>query len=190
MIMKTARTFILIPIFCAASAVSTYSQSQPAPTVEGNRLSAGISVGHYRYDPGVTVEFATRAILRQRLSLRVKGGVHWLEAYKAANYHWATYRTFAVGLVYNAELFERTRFYTELGMFAIIPDVKFSDRPFIEGIYQFNGLEIVLMSKDNVALCLYLGLGPAFINAHAEKIEGNPGYGNGVHFANGLRVYF
>lgn len=179
---------LLVASVMLTAPARSQTETKQSPSI--NRLSAGISAGHYRYDPGIAIEFTTRSIFRNHLSLRVRGSVQWLEAYKAAHDKWVTYHTFSAGLVYLGQLFDRTRFYAELGMVGIAPDARFSDRLFIEGIYQFNGLEITLLDKKDYTLCLYFGLGPAFINAHAEKIEGNPGYGNGLHYLNGLRIYF
>ena len=78
----------------------------------------------------------------------------------------------------------------ELGILGLIPDARFSEKGFVNGFYEFNGLEITLLAKDDYALCVYLGVGPSFVKASAEKIEGNPSYGNGLHFINGIRVYF
>ena len=77
-----------------------------------------------------------------------------------------------------------------MGMLAIVPDVSFSDESFIEGFYEFNGLEITMAERPNYLITFFFGAGPAFIDATAEKIEGNPRYGNGIHYINGLRVYF
>jgi hypothetical protein len=154
------------------------------------RLSAGVSAGHYRYDPGIAIEFTTRGIFQNHLSLRVRGSVQWLEAYQAVQSEWISYHTFSTGLVYSGKLFDRTRFYAEFGALGIVPDARFSTERFVEGIYEFNGLEITLFTRKDYALCLHVGVGPAFIKASAEKIEGSPSYGNGLHFINGFRLYF
>ena len=166
------------------------AQTEVTYKPNASRLSVGISAGHYRYDPGIALDFTTRAIFQNHLSLRLRGSVQWLEAYQAAHDEWVSYRTFSTGLVYNGKLFDGTRFYAEFGLLGIFPDVRFSDETFIDGFYQFNGLEITLLSGNDYVLCLYIGAGPAFVKAYAEKLEGRPHYGNGLHFVNGLRVYF
>jgi hypothetical protein len=189
--MKTS--FGLLPILFLACCMPTpHALAQEAADLgpQEKRLSAGISAGHYSYDPGLAIEFTTRPVFQDHVSLRIRGSLQWLEAYQAAQYNWISYQTIATGLVYNGKLFDRTRFYAEFGMLGIIPNAKVSEKAFVEGFYEFNGLEITLLSRKNYKLCFYFGVGPAFINASAEKLEGNPHYGNGLHFINGFRAYF
>lgn len=184
------RILAILLIACVLQTKLALAQQDAEGVPNASRLSAGLSAGHYKYDPGIAIEFTTRAIFENHLSLRIRGSVQWLEAYQAVHYQWVSYHTFSSGLVYNGKLFDRTRFYAEFGILGIVPDVRFSDKGFVEGFYQFNGLEITLVTTKHYTLCLYVGAGPAFIKASAEKIEGNPSYGNGIHFINGFRVYF
>ena len=189
--MKTCITIsAILFVGCVLYVGQVNAQPDKETVPNASRLSAGISAGHFRYDPGIAVDFTTRAIFQHHLSLRIRGGVQWLEAYQAIHYQWVSYETFSTGFVYNGRLFDRTRFYVEFGILGIIPDARFSNESFVEGFYEFNGLEITVLDRNDYTLCLYLGIGPAFIKASAEKIEGNPRYGNGLHFVNGVRVYF
>lgn len=189
--MKTSRSrMFMIVLVTMLFAFPSWSQDeiQPSPTLR--KMSVGVSAGHYRYDPGLALEVTTKAFLQNQLSIRVRGSVQWMEEYKATYNHWVTYRSVSAGLVYNGTISEKARFFAEVGMLAIIPDNRFSEKRFIEGFYEFNGVEIVFLNKENYLLSFYFGLGPAFINATAEKIEGNPRYGNAVHYINGMRIYF
>lgn len=188
--MKTSTIISALLLAACVLPMEAHAQVQSESIVNASRLSAGISAGHYKYDPGVAIEFTSRAVFQNHLSLRLRGGVQWLEAYEAIHYQWISYHTFSTGLVYNGRLFDRTRFYAEFGILGIVPDARFSEKGFVDGFYEFNGLEITLVTRKDYTLCVYLGAGPAFIKASAEKIEGNPRYGNGLHFINGLRVYF
>jgi hypothetical protein len=189
--MKTSvRISAILLVACSLQTGHVFAQEDTAAIPNPSRLSAGISAGHYRYDPGIAIEFTTRAIFQDHLSLRIRGSVQWLEAYQAIHFQRISYQTFSTGLVYNARVFDRTRFFAEFGMLGIVPDARFSDKTFVKGFYEFNGLEMTLVTRKDYTLCLYLGVGPAFIKASAEKIEGNPSYGNGLHFINGFRVYF
>ena len=187
--MKTLIGASVILVACLLYPEGAEAQGQSV-VPNASRLSAGISAGHYKYDPGIAIEFTTRAVFQHHLSLRIRGSIQWLEDYQAIHYEWISYNTFSAGLVYNGRLFDRTRFYTEFGFLGIVPDARFSEAGFVEGFYQFNGLEITLLDRKDYTLCLHLGVGPAFIKASAEKIEGNPRYANGFHFINGVRVYF
>lgn len=164
-------------------------QTDATPARETGKPAIGISGGHYRYDPGVAVEFTTRAIFQNHLSMRLKAGMLWLEEYKAIHDEWIPYYSFSAGLVYNGQVFDRARFFAELGVIGMAPNPKFSDTGFVEGLYQFNGLELTLLQRKRSTTCLFFGVGPSFINAFAEKIEERPRYGRGLHFINGIRVY-
>lgn len=187
--MKTS-TIIPVLLFVASALFTqgTVAQTDEKPA-NSNKPSFGISGGHYRYDPGVAIEFTTRGIFQNHLSLRLKGSTQWLEDYKAIHYQWVSYHTFSVGAVYNGKVFDRTRFYAELGMIGIVPNARFSGRGLVEGLYELNGLEINLLQKKDYTICLFFGVGPSFIKAFAEKMEGRPRYGHGLHFINGLRIY-
>lgn len=181
-------TILAVASFLITGAV--WAQELPKPSPTAKKMSIGLSAGHFSYDPGIAIEFTTKAFLRDQLSIRVRGACNWLEAYKGTYDHWVNYRSVSAGLVYNGVISERVRVFAEMGMLAIIPDIKFSDKTFIEGFYEMNGLEIMLIQQDEYLLTFYFGAGPAFINASAEKIEGNPRYGNGIHYINGVRFYF
>lgn len=188
--MKTLLTIsAVLSVACSSLSQPASAQTDTKPTADPGKPSIGISFGHYQYDPGVAIEFTTRAVFQNHLSLRVKGSTQWLEDYKAIHNEWVSYHTLSAGLVYNGRLFDRTRLFAELGVIGIAPNARFSDSGFIEGLYQFNGVELSLLRKEDYTICLFLGAGPAFIKAFAEKIEGRPRYGHGLHFVNGLRVY-
>ena len=189
--MKTNKNFSsgLMILFLTISGFS-YAQSDLKPPVQSSQFSAGLSMGHYRYDPGVAFELTTPAFLKDNLSLRFKTSVQWLEEYKSAYHHWASYNTYSLGLVYYAQIVDRSRFYSEVGMLSIIPNIKFSDEASLEGFYILNGLEILLLTKPDFSLWLSLGIGPSFIEAYADKIEGRPRYGSGLSYITGVRAYF
>ena len=187
--MKTSVLSTLVIVASFLLIQSAAAQSEQTASGLPGKPAFGISGGHYRHDPGIAIEFTTRAIFQNHLSLRLRSTKQWLEDYKAIHDQWVSYHTFSAGLVYNGQLFERTRFYAELGMIGIVPNSKFSDGRFVDGMYELNGVEINLFEKKEYAVCLFIGIGPSLIKAHADKIEGAPRYGNGVHFINGLRVY-
>lgn len=188
--MKTTRSIpALLIVASALLAQSALAQADQKTVEHPNKPSFGISGGHYRHDPGIAVEFTSRGIFQNHLSLRLRSSTQWLEDYKAIHDQWVSYHTFSAGLVYNGQLFDRTRFYAELGMIGIWPNSRFSESGFVEGLYQLNGIEINLLQKEDCTLSFFLGVGPSFIKAFAEKIEDRPRYGHGLHFVNGIRVY-
>lgn len=188
--MKTSTAIsTLLVVGTVLFAQHAIAQTDVEPTPVTSRPSFGISGGHYRYDPGIAIEFTTRGVFQNHLSLRLRSGKQWLEDYKAIHYKWVSYHTFSAGLVYNGQLFDRTRFYAELGILGIMPNSKFSDSDFVEGLYQLNGIEIDLLRKKEHTFCFFIGVGPSFVKTYAEKIEGRPRYGHGLHFVNGLRFY-
>ena len=184
-IIRTAALLLAAFSFRLASAQT--NASLPPVT---NNFSVGISAGHYRYDPGVAMEFTTRAIFQHHLSLRIRGTKQWFEEYKARHSEWIAYHSLSAGLVYSGKIFDRTRLYTEMGAMALFPDPVFSEARMEEGFYGLAGLDIAVVSGRNHTLCLFISAGPSFMKAYAEKMEGRPRYGHGLHFVNGLRVYF
>ena len=85
---KTKLTTILAAISLFLS-TAAWTQELPKPSPTADKISIGLSAGHFRYDPGVAVEFTTKALLQDQISIRVKGSIQWLEAYKATYDHWA-----------------------------------------------------------------------------------------------------
>lgn len=168
----------------------TYAQDAPTAYIHINKFSGAVSGGHYGYDPAIGVELTTPSFYRNHLRFRVRANLQWLEAYKATYQHWARYYSYSAALVYHSQILDRARFYVELGTFAIVPEATFSEKRFLQGFYEFNGLEIFLISTSHYNLAFYLGIGPMFIEAYADKLERRPRYGNGIQYSNGVRIYF
>lgn len=181
-----AAILFLVPALMYQPAIAQEDQELVATP---SKPSFGISAGHYRHDPGFAIEYTTRGVFQNHLSLRLKAGKQWLERYQAIHREWVSYHTCSAALVYNGNISDRARFYAEFGLTGVIPNSKFSDVEFVDGLYEMNGLEINLLEKENYTVCLFLGLGPSFIKAYAEKMEGRPRYGHGLHYINGLRIY-
>ena len=169
---------------------TSFGQTDLKKFSPADKFAAGISAGHYGYDPGVAAEITTPSFFKGHLQLRARGTLQWLEAYKSSNNHWARYRSYSLALVYHSRLYDRARFYVEAGTFTIVPDGSFSDRRFLQGVYEVTGLEVFVVNSAHYNIVFYVGIGPAFIEAYADRLEGTPRYGNGIHYMNGFRVYF
>lgn len=167
---------------CAQDAFAVFSHV--------DKFSGAVSVGHYGYDPTIAVELTTPSFYHNRLKFRLRVNLQWLEAYKATYQHWAHYYSYSAALVYHSQIFDKARFYVELGTYSIVPEASFSEKRFLQGFYEFNGLEIFLVSANHYNLAFYLGIGPMFIEAYADKLERRPRYGNGMQYSNGVRIYF
>ncbi len=168
----------------------THIYAQEAASSNENKLSIAFALAHYGYDPAFGFEITTRTMIGNHFALRLRGSIQMMEAYKAADDKWISYQSFGLGMVYQANIIERARFYAELGGFALVPDNRFTSKKFLQGIYGLAGLEIYFLKKNTYNLSFFLAGGPAFINARAEKLAGKPRYGNGLIYMNGLRLYF
>lgn len=155
-----------------------------------NRFAAGISAGHYGYDPAIGIDVTTSSFFRNHFSLRLHGTLHGLEAYQSSYHHWASYQSYSVGMVYHTNIIDHARFFVELGMLAIIPDSRFSKEKYLQGVYQFNGVEVFFVNTNQLCVGFHLGIGPTLIEAYADKLERSPRYGNGLYYLSGLRFYF
>lgn len=158
--------------------------------LQANNFAVGISTGHYGYDPAAGINITSPSFLRNHFSLRLQAGLHGSEAYKSSYRHWASYQSYSLGIEYHTNIIDKARFYMEFGMLAILPDSRFSEKRYLQGVYQFNGLEVFFLNTGRYAVGFYLGVGPTFIKAYAEKLERSPRYGNGIFYVSGLRFYF
>ena len=180
-----------VALLCALGiAPMTGGYAQEHSGLNENKLSAGFALAHYGYDPAFAFEGTFRPIIRNHFALRFRGNIQMMEAYKAAGDRWIAYQSFALAMVYQVDVSEIASFYAELGGFALLPDRRFTSRKFLRGVYQLNGLEIYFSKKQTHHIGFFLALGPSFINARAEKVEGQPRYGNGLIYMNGVRLYF
>ena len=153
-------------------------------------FSLGFVAGVQGSDTGVGLEATSRPLLGKSLLLRVRGGLNWLESYKAQTGDNITYPSFAAAIVYQIPHSERARFYFETGPFVLLPSVKFSDRRSVTGMYLTAGAEFLARCKPGLMLSYFFGAGLAYCDATAEKLENQPEYGDGFIFTNGLRFYF
>lgn len=112
-----------------------------------------------------------------------------MEAHKATYHHWATYHALRVSVAYHLFATERARIYAELGVTSLFPGAQLSDKKYVAGFIAFHGLEVTLVEAGDGSVCLFLGAGPTFVQAYAEKLEGSPRYGNGVVLVCGVRFY-
>ena len=185
------RISIVAIIFILVAGITGVTQAQQSTDhLPVNRFAAGISTGHYGYDPAVGLDVTTSSFFDNHFSLRLRGTLHGLEAYKSSYRHWASYQSYSLGMVYQTNIIDHARFFLELGLFAIIPDSRFSEERYLQGIYQFNGLEVFFINTNQYCVGFYLGVGPTLIDAHADKLERSPQYGNGIFYVSGLRFYF
>ena len=188
--MKFRLSIVPIIWLLAAGMPGATQAQQRSDHLPVNRFAAGISTGHYGYDPAVGIDVTTSSFFRDHFSVRIHGTWHGLEAYKSSYHRWASYQSYSLGMVYHTNIIDHARFFIELGMFAIIPDSRFSEENYLQGVYQFNGIEVFFINTDQYCVGFHLGIGPTLIDAHADKLERSPRYGNGIFYLSGLRFYF
>ncbi len=166
----------------------TLAQSDtPYPQSKG--IAIAVTAGHYEYDPAVGVELSSPPMLSANVRLRMKMNCTWLEQYKTTSDHWATFNTYWAGIVYNVRVGDRAKFFVEGGSYNISPNTIFSSKKLHRGYYGAMGVELFVVPNHRENLCYFFSGGFASAHAHADKLEGNPRYGSGMTFTNGLRYY-
>jgi hypothetical protein len=153
-------------------------------------FSLGVVAGMHGSDAGMGVEATSSPFLRKSLSVRVRGGLNWLESYKSLTGENMTYPSLAAAIVYQTPVANRIRFYIETGFFVLLPSDEFSNRSSVPGFSSSAGVELFARYKRELMISYFFGGGLAVCDAKAEKLESQPDYGDGFLFTNGLRFYF
>jgi hypothetical protein len=150
----------------------------------------GLVAGDFSGDSGVGLEASFRPLFKGPVCIKLRGSINWMEQYKATYGHWAAYSTVSASAVMYRTLQQRARAYMEVGPVLIIPSNKISYKSFVAGASGLIGLELFLGHTESVNLCYFVGGGIVYSRAHADRVEGNPTYGSGIVFSNGIRLYF
>lgn len=169
-----------------ALSLAAYGQ---ADTSSCRSFSFGVSAGELGEDSGIGIEVSSPTFCNERLCIRLKGNVMWLEQYKSVYDHWVPYRSVGISFAYNFKVIERSRVFLDFGPYMIFPDTKFSDVRAIEGVNCSIGVEIFLINTPTLRWAYYFSGGIAHLHARAEKLEHTPQYGDGFIFNNGFRIY-
>lgn len=152
-------------------------------------VSIGITAGHYDYDPAIGLEITSPAILNN-FRFRVRANHNWSERYQAASGHWATFNSYWCALIYNTDPVDKTRIFFESGAYLIQPSKVFSSTKMHTGCFAAVGVELFVAPNTRQRFSYFFSGGFAGINAHADKLEGRPRYGQGMIFTNGFRYFF
>jgi hypothetical protein len=180
-----------ILILCiSTSTINLYAQHGSVKYPQQNRYSIAVFAGGLGYDAGVGLEIGSPAFSNNRLCIRLKGNINWLEEYKTTYNHWAKYRSAGASVVYNFINVDRSRIFVETGPYIILPDKRFSKRNSYQGLSAAAGIEMFILHTSSVNMCYYFCVGIAYSKATADNLENQPKYGNGFIFSNGFRFYF
>ena len=152
------------------------------------RFSIAASAGMRAYDSELGIEVGTPSFFKGSVCFRVKGNLAWLESYKAVYDQWTRYKSLTAVMVYNTNMLERSRIYIEFGSYFIFPDQSFSSASYVQGITGSVGVELFL-SPTSKRVGYFFSGGFSYIDAMADKIEAQPGYGSGFLFSTGFRFY-
>jgi hypothetical protein len=172
---------LMLNIYCA------FGQDQFVPN---KGFSMAVMAGEYAYDPSVGLEFGSPGLFNNRICFKAKGMISALEEYKATFDHWATYKSLTISMVYNVVMINRSRIYVEMGPNFIFPSEKFSKEKSVHGFAGSIGTELFAVTLPEFNMCYYFSFGFGHTDAYADKLENQPGYGNGFIFNTGLRFYF
>lgn len=179
----------LIKLLFAVVACPLVVNGQGIPALD-KKYALAISANEIGYDAGVGVEFSTPAFLFHKLRARLKANKAWLECYKAAVDHWATYHSVGASLVYDVVRIERSAVYAEFGAHMLFPGRKFSSAAHIQGLNGLLGADLFIVNTDAINVSYFFSGGVTMATAHAEKLEGSPAYADGFVFSTGFRCYF
>jgi hypothetical protein len=181
---------ILIVVYIALPSSMLFAQESNRVYPEHNRYSLGVFAGELGYDVGIGAEIGSPTFSNNRLSVRLKGGINWLEQFKADFDQWAKFKSLSATMVYNFVSIDRCRIFTEAGPFIILPDKRFSKKSSYQGFNTSAGLEMFVVNTSSLNMCYYFSLGVAYSKGKAESLESQPKFGKGFIFSNGFRFYF
>lgn len=153
------------------------------------KYSVAVSFGQFGYDTGLGIEFGSPAFFN-RFHVRIRANKTWLESYNTVHDHWATYNLIGASMVYRVATIERCLVYTEIGVHAVFPSIKFSEVSHVQGVSSLLGVNLFVIYTPDVALSYFFSGGIGYTNAYAEKLERSPRYASGFLFTNGFRFYF
>jgi hypothetical protein len=169
---------------------SVHAWCQDSGYPQHNKYSFSVFAGELGYDAGIGAELGSPSFSNNKLCVRLKGNIYWLEDYKATYDQWAKYRSINATIVYNFMSMERSRIFIETGPFIILADQCFSKKTSHLGINAAAGLEMFVVNNSSLNMCYYFSLGAAYSSATADILENKPKYGDGFIFNNGFRFYF
>lgn len=179
--------FLIITIASAATCVFAQENLYPRQYIQ--HFSAGISAGQLTDNSWIGLEISSPMMSRY-ISLRVRGSIHWLEAYKAQLDRWGRFSMVSPTVVIYTRVDQRSRWYIDIGPMFIIPQYKISEKRLLTGLNAQAGMEVFLLKANNNGLTYYFSAGLHYAQAYADKLESSPRYSNGFVFSNGFRYYF
>jgi hypothetical protein len=154
------------------------------------KFSAAILAGEYGYDMSIGAELGSSPLLNDRLCVRLRGNINWLEQYKNADGHLSKYKSVGAYIVYNFLSADRSRINLEAGTFFILPNKNLSVPASVQGFSGSTAVELFIVNSSYLNLCYYFSGGVSYTKTSAEKLETKSKLGNGFVFNNGFRFYF
>ncbi|MCU0378610.1 MAG: hypothetical protein MUC78_10165 [Bacteroidales bacterium] len=146
----------------------------------------GFQLNQYQKDFGFGLNISSRFFAHDKLSVRLRGNLMYNENVQNGDTDWTTYANVSVGLIgIGGMVGDHIRLYGEGGFIGLIPSDKFSSDDFVFGGYGFFGFEFFNSKGNNY----FIEIGGVGTGAHADKIENNPVYSNGLVIGTGLRIY-
>ena len=133
-----------------------FSQTDSTFLKRVNGINVGVSAVVQGIDAGLGIEVTSPLFLKNKLSLRIRGGVNWHEWYKVQVGNYATYPFLATSLVFNTLPTNRTRVYVEAGPFMLLPSEKFSDKKTVNGFTASTGVEFFSSFKTPLTMSYFL----------------------------------
>lgn len=176
----------LTAIFLIATADAKISDAQDSVSLPVSRFSIGMSVGHYHSDLGLMLT-VTSPYFMNRVATRISGGFLWSDLYFVEKSRLRRYSGLQTGLIFRITDQQRVRVYAEAGLSALFPNRTFSDKKAVSMFYGLSGLEFYFRRNWPLRIIYFIEVGVIANTNKAEKLEGQPGYCDGIMGRSGFR---
>lgn len=175
----------IITLFC----ILFYLQESSGQD-QTNSWSVGVGGGHYDHDASVMISVGTPYFLNKRFATRITGALRWSEDYHTITQGSALYPSVRTGIVYFVTKEDNVDIYIEAGPNFIFPNKLFSEEQVVIAYYGILGINFSLYAGPKFGISYFFEMGVTINAKSADKIEGEPQYGNGPITNTGFRFLF
>ena len=189
---STLLVIALIASCVFASSRNAYAR-EDAPNMSAfpTGISLGFQLHEVQNDFGLGAVITSPTFLYDRVAVRLRGCMSFLQHTEAATNHttttWTPYFWGSASLVgFSSEIAERIRLYGEGGIVMLFPSEEFSNGESVLGGMGLFGFEFFIWK----GLSYTIELGGMGVGAKADKIPGAPIYSNGFAIMTGFRGTF
>lgn len=178
------KKILIISFILITELYSIYAQTQNNLISKGPGF--GFQLNQFQKDFGFGLNITSPHFAFDKIAVRIRGNLMYNENVQNGDTEWTPYANVSVGLIGGGGMVgDHIRLYGEGGFIGLIPSDQFSSDNFVFGGYGFFGFEFFNSRSNNY----FIEIGGVGTGAHADKIENNPVYSNGLVISTGLRIY-